>query len=156
VNIVRTTVITAALSMVTSLGLQAASTEIRYNSGPLSGGPAGITFETPDTTPFCGAGDAPNLISAVGVGKRVIRGRVLVQYETDKGLVDVPSGPLKVEQAGDLQLTISYPPIAEWPTMADGMRKIHVGPQLELFDKGAKVATLGPGNDWSLYCIPTP
>lgn len=149
-------IVAAALATTASLGLEAASSEVRYNAGPFAGERTGVTFETPDTASFCGEGDAPNVVTATGVGKRLLRGRIVVEYETDKGRVEVPTSSKAVDQSGDLKLTLTYPSVASWPATADGTRKIHISPQLELWDKGAKVATLGPGHDWGVYCIPTP
>ena len=129
----------------------ARSRTILYDSGPKKGQPTGITLVTPDT--HSSYVDAPisEKITSTGVGDRLLRGKVIVEYVLDNGRQVVPNGVYTVDQTGDLDLTLTYPAVSLWPPMASGLREIHVTIQIELFEGGVKVATLGPGNDWDVF-----
>lgn len=136
--------------------VSAATTQILYDSGPLAGTPTGVTLTTPDTYSACVDAVTSDTIFTTGVGSRQLKGVVVVQYVTDDGREPVPNGIYTVNQTGDLNLTVFYPPVSDWPVMSNGTREIHVDIQLELYENGVKVATLGPGNDWDVFCLEGP
>ncbi len=58
---------------------------------------------------------------------------------------------------GDLILTVSYPPIDEWPVQSGGTAEIHVDLAIEVYDtENQKVGTFGPGLDWDVFCLTPP
>jgi len=129
----------------------ARSRTIVYDSGPKVGQSTGITLTTPDT--HSSYVDAPitEKIVTTGVGDRVLRGRILVEYVLDGGRQLIPNGVYPISQTGDLDVTLTYPAVSLWPPMASGIREIHVTIQVELFEDGMKVASLGPANDWDVF-----
>jgi hypothetical protein len=149
-----TTGVAIALGMVALVATTtwAGTTGILYDDGT----PSGVTLTTPNTYAACPTGTASDTIYTTGVGSRQLRGFVIVTFVTDGGRVPVPGGTYYVNQTGDLNLTVFYPAVSAWPVLASGTREIHVDVQLELYENGFKVATLGPGNDWDLFCLNGP
>jgi hypothetical protein len=129
----------------------ARSRTILYDSGPKKGQSTGITLITPDT--HSSYVDAPitEKVVSTGVGDRALRGKVTVEYILDSGRQVIPNGVYVISQTGDLDLTLTYPAVSLWPPMSNGTREIHITIQIELFEGGVKVATLGPGNDWDVF-----
>ena len=130
----------------------ARSRTILYDSGPNTGDPTGITLVTPDTHSSCTDAPTTDKVTTTGVGNRLLRGNVILEYVLDNGRLPVPNGVYPISQTGDLDLTITYPPVTLWPPMSSGMREIHVDVRIELFEDGMKVASLGPGSDWDVFC----
>lgn len=124
---------------------------VLYDSGPKKGQPTGITVISPDTHSNYVDAQTSDKIVTTGVGNRVLRGTVKVQFELDNGRQTVPNGVYPISQTGDLDLTVYYPPVSTWPPLSNGTREIHVDIAIELFEGGVKVATLGPGNDWDVF-----
>lgn len=142
----------ASALALSGVALHAGTTPILYDSGDVAGSPTGVTLTTPNTYASCVDAWTTDKVRTDGVGlDRRLKGAVIVQYVTDDGRALVHLYP--VDQAGDLDLTVQYPPVSQWPVQANGTREIHVDVQLELYENGFKVATLGPGNDWDLYCL---
>jgi hypothetical protein len=148
------------LSLLLLLGMlvgtaAAGSVTILYDGGGATaiGTSTGVVLITPDTYGSCSA--TTDVLKTTGVGSRELRGQVMVEYVTGDGRVLVPNGYYAISQVGDLNLTVAYPPIANWLS-----NEIHVDIQLELYQNGYKVASLGgyqlgvaPGNDWDVYCL---
>jgi hypothetical protein len=124
---------------------------IFYDSGPKQGQSTGIILNVPHTYSSYVDAYTTDKITTTGVGARVLRGRVILEYILDNGRQPVPNGVYTVDQTGDLDLTITYPPVSLWPPMSNGTREIHVSLQVELFEDGLKVATLGPYHDWDVF-----
>lgn len=124
---------------------------IYYDSGPKQGQSTGITLITPDTHSSYVDAPTSEKVTTTGVGDRLLRGKVIVEYVQDNGRLPVPGGIYTINQTGDLDLTISYPAVSVWPPMSSGLREIHVDIQIELYEGGVKVATLGPSNDWDVF-----
>ena len=91
-----------------------------------------------------------------------LRGWVRVEYITDRGRILIKE--YRVRQTGNLRLTISYPPVSEWPVMRSGIAEIHVDLSIRLFDNNGRPVrwvggdqrrapgVLGPGQDWDVWC----
>lgn len=129
--------------------------EVFYDAG----GSTGIILTTPDTYHACPQNGSSDVISTTGVGNRQLKGQVIVQYVLDGGRQTVPGGFYPINQIGDLNLVVSYPPVSAWPVQSGGGKELHIDVQVELFEGGFKVATLGPGSDWDVFCLdrdPTP
>lgn len=124
---------------------------VLYDSGPKKGQSTGITLITPDTHSNYVDAQTSDKIISTGVGNRVLRGRVKVEFVVDGGRQLIPNGVYPISQTGDLDLTVYYPPVSTWPPQSNGTREIHVDISIELFEGGVKVATLGPGNDWDVF-----
>jgi hypothetical protein len=119
---------------------------------------SGMTITTPDTYGSCTA--TSDTISVTGVGTRYLKGWAAVEYVLAAGerqLVNFYS----VAQVGDLLLTVQYPPASQWPVAdpATGVGEIHVDLAIEVYPSALsaqygwdKITTLGPGNDWDVYC----
>jgi hypothetical protein len=117
-----------------------------------------ITLNAPSGYGSCSA--VSDTLTTTGVpGNWTLRGWVEVQYVTLGGIELVPGGRYDIDQMGNLNLTISYPPSSEWPfTVPEwGLKEIHVNLAiLVLDDMGLPVMTLGPGQDWDIWCFDTP
>ncbi len=122
-----------------------------------------ITFTTPDTYYSCTSpGDR---IYTTGIpGNWTLKGHVNV-------VVTLPDGSWQsvkyytVNQSGDLDLTLSYPPAWTWPYLpppAD-TRELHVDLAIVVRDEHGQIVpwvggdpnlpgVLGPGQDWDVYC----
>jgi hypothetical protein len=134
----------------------ASTREIVYDSGANAGLSTGIILTTPDTREHCINEISHDTITTTGVGDRQLIGQVIVEYVTDAGRQPVPGGFYPINQTGDLDLTIAYPPVSQWPSLSGGVREIHVDLQIELYENGFKVASLGPWQDWDLFCLKPP
>lgn len=137
----------AALLLATLPGLALASTQ---TIGP-------ITFTTPDTHASCSDQTTFDTITATGVPAGwTLKGQVIVDYVLDGGGRQMVA-TYPVNQQGNLSLTVSYPPVSQWPVQSNGTREIHVDVQIEVFNQiGELVATLGPGQDWDVFCLDNP
>ncbi|MDP9310890.1 MAG: hypothetical protein M3R24_08355 [Chloroflexota bacterium] len=147
------TSITCALMLVAIIGgtVHAGTQSILYDGGGgyIAGTDTGVQLTTPDTYPSCTA--TSDRLTTTGVGTRQLKGQVIVEYIAGTGRVLAPNGYYPVDQTGDLNLNVSYPPVAEWPS-----NEIHVDLQLELYENGLKVASLGAGQDWDIWCTDKP
>jgi hypothetical protein len=101
-----------------------------------------------------------------------LEGWVLVQFIlSDGSRENVPGGYYPVNQTGDLNLTIYYPPAGDWPvTVPDWhLRELHVDLSIGVYDQdGYRVSWvggdllnapgwLGPGGqDWNIFCFGPP
>jgi len=112
---------------------------------------AGMTLTTPDTYHACPAGWTHDSISLTGVGTRQLQGWVHVQYILDGGRSSVQF--ITINQTGDLNLTIDYPPASEWPPLASGTREVHVDLAIGVYEDGELIYTFGPGTDWDVFCL---
>ncbi|MBI3241091.1 MAG: DUF11 domain-containing protein [Chloroflexi bacterium] len=89
-------------------------------------------------------------------------GWVRVEYVTDTGRILIKQ--YRVRQTGNLRLTVTYPPVSEWPVMRNGIAEIHVDLSIGVFDNNGRPVrwvggdqrrapgTLGPGQDWDVWC----
>jgi hypothetical protein len=88
-----------------------------------------------------------------------LKGQVIISYLTDGEPVIIPGGLLAIDHIGDLFLTLSYPPVSEWPIQSNGTAEIHVDVQLEVLDQNGFMVGhigLGPGHDWDVFCLTPP
>lgn len=121
-----------------------------------NGAPTGVTLTTPTTAASCVEAFQTQTIRITGVGSRRLKGIVTVQFVTDSGRIIAPHGNYVVDQTGDLILTVEIPPVSWWVPHANGTHELHVDVSLELYDGETKMAMIGPGNDWDLYCNTPP
>lgn len=128
---------------------------------PIPGTTATLTLTTPDTYSLCSGGQ--DTISITGMpadGSLTLIGWVSVQYVLEGGGRQVvPGGDFSINQTKDLSLQVTYPPIDQWPVMSNATAEIHVDLAIEVYYLGIeKLATLGPGQDWDVFCLgrPTP
>jgi hypothetical protein len=122
-----------------------------------------IVLNTPNTYSQCVDATTFDTITVTGVGNYRLKGQIIVDYVTNSGRQTVQSYP--VDQIGDLSLTVAYPAVSQWPVLTNGTREIHVDVQLELlygntseyvYDSNGNQVTLGPGQDWDVFCLGTP
>jgi uncharacterized repeat protein (TIGR01451 family) len=106
---------------------------------------------------------ASDVIFTTGVSDNwSLRGWVRVEYITDRGRIFIKE--YRVSQTGNLRLTVTYPPVSEWPVMRSGVAEIHVDISIRVFDNNGKPVrwvggdqrrapgVLGPGQDWDVWC----
>ena len=91
-----------------------------------------------------------------------LAGWVRVEYITDSGRILIKE--YRFRQTGNLRLTITYPPVREWPVMKSGVAEIHVDLSIRVYDNNGKPVrwvggdqrrapgVLGPGQDWDVWC----
>lgn len=117
-----------------------------------------IVLTIPETYGSCVDMAIEDTITTSGVGARYLQGQVFIDFVTDAGRVPVPGGFYPVAQTGDLNLTITIPPVSEWPVQSNGTAEIHVDVQVEVYDKqgGVKLGLLGPGHDYDVFCLTPP
>ena len=131
-----------------------------------------ITFSTPDTYEACPETATSDQISTSGVPSdwRLVGG-VIVQAVTDEGFEEINT--YLIDQTGDLDLTLQYPPVDNWPVFIDddtGDRRAQLQIDLVLNlvtpddffieainitsgpGSGQIVPAMGPYNDWGLFC----
>jgi hypothetical protein len=118
-----------------------------------------ITLTTPDTYSSCVDATTSDTITMTGVGSLWLKGQVIVDYVVDGGRQTVQTYP--INQQGDLTLTVEYPPVSQWPVLANGTREIHVDVQIEVFYYSDQygwelLTTFGPGQDWDVFCLNGP
>ena len=127
---------------------------------------------TPSTYSSCSSQPTSDTIVVTGVGNRQLRGQVIVEYVTGPHSRKlVPGGFYEVTHSGpeDFTLTVNYPPVTEWPFFIDPrtgrpVGEIHVDIQISVLDADGnlirlpdgQVWTLGPGQDWDVYCLRPP
>jgi hypothetical protein len=138
-----------------TIGVSATATDTTTPSGPL-------TLLGPVTYNSCSLSSTSDTITITGVGSNRLVGRVLVEYVTGSNSRQlVPGGlyPVDFTGPGDFSLTITYPPITEWPVFIDPtsgrpVREIHVDIQVEVYDaSGRWIGSLGANQDWDVFCI---
>jgi hypothetical protein len=122
-----------------------------------------ITFSTPATYHACPANETSDTIWTTSVPDDWhLNGYVRVQYVTDGGRVLIHE--YSVDQAGDLNLEVFYPPVSEWPIQSGGTAEIHVDLSIGVYDADGNNVTwindplgvLGPGQDWDVFCLTSP
>ncbi|GAB4540865.1 MAG: hypothetical protein Kow0063_31170 [Anaerolineae bacterium] len=140
--------------------------DTRSWTDPVDGEPT-ITFSTPETYWSCTS--ASDRIYTEGVPANwSLVGHVNIYWATpDNGMELVPDGAYVIDQLGDLDLTLNYPPASTWPDydpLAWDAREIHVDLGIVVRDENGQVVswvggdqtnalgTLGPGQDWDLWC----
>ncbi len=124
-----------------------------------------ITFSTPETYHSCTS--AFDRIYTEGIPDTwQLSGTVRVMYITPTGPEPVPNGEYPINQVGNLDLTITYPPVWQWPDVNPTTRELHVDVSIQVRNKGFTVdwvggdlagapGTLGPGGqDWNVFCNP--
>jgi uncharacterized repeat protein (TIGR01451 family) len=91
-----------------------------------------------------------------------LKGWVRVEYVVDTQRILIRE--YEINQTGDLDLRLTYPPVGEWPVMSNGVAEIHVDLAIEVYDDKGQLArwvgddrrrapgTLGPGQDWDVWC----
>lgn len=91
-----------------------------------------------------------------------LEGWVKVQYITDNGRVLIRD--YQVNRSGNLRLTVTYPPVSDWPVRKNGIAQIHVDMAIIVYDAQNRIVrwlggdlqrapgTLGPGQDWGIWC----
>lgn len=113
---------------------------------------AGATIVTPETYASCSTTPFSDSISVTGVNGRQLRGQVFANFVVGQTLVQIPGQYYSIDQTTDLFLTITYPGVQDWPLQSPGLAEVHVVVQLELFENGVLVGTLGPGSVWDVFC----
>ncbi len=128
-----------------------------------------ITFSTPETYLACNS--MYDVLWTQGVPENwTLRGAVTVRFITPDGPVTVPGGDYPVDQPGDLNLTVYYPPVDEWPITVPewNLRELHVNVAIRVYDENGNYVPwvgddpgspgwLGPwGQDWDVYCYKPP
>jgi hypothetical protein len=115
-----------------------------------------VTFDTLSVT---------NVVDPVTGDAWRLEGYVHVQYVVEGGgRVDVPGGFYAVNQVGDLELQISYPPVSEWPVFTNPstgqpLSEIHVDVSISVIDQFGEfrgMLAIGPGHDWDVFCLTPP
>ncbi len=134
-----------------------------------------VTFSTPDTYEACPETATTDQISTSGVPSdwRLVGG-VIVQAVTDSGFQEITTYP--IDQNGDIDLTIQYPPVDNWPVFMgnSGERRAQIQVDLVLNlvtpedffieeinivsgpGAGQTIPAIGPYNDWGLFCDDPP
>jgi len=132
-----------------------------------------ITFTTPDSYSLCPVDGASDSISVTGLpAGYTLKGYVQTQYVLEGGvrqLINQYNVDFVSDGANPFSLTVAYPPTAEWPLgdPTNGTYEIHVdiamlvaydasGLMVGWVGNSAAPGTLGPGNDWDVYCQKTP
>jgi hypothetical protein len=114
---------------------------------------AGITITAPDTYSSCIDSQTSNIVTITGVNDRQLMGQVIVNFILDNGGTQtVPNGVYPINQTGDLNLNVVYPPVTQWPVLSNGTAAVHVDIQIEVYENGQMIADLGPGLDWGVFC----
>lgn len=118
---------------------------------------ADIVVVTPETYASCVNEETSDTISITNVGSRVLRGQVVVDFVLDGG-VRQTFQTYPVNQAGDLNLEVVYPPVSEWPVQSGGTAEIHVDLQIEVYDASGAflLGAIGPEHDWDVFCLNPP
>jgi len=130
------------------------------NTQSWTNGTITITFSTPETYPQCIDEQTSDVIWTTGVPSNwSLVGYVSLQYVLDNGARQ-EFQRIDVNQTGDLNLTLTYPPVSQWPPQSNGTREVHVDLAIVVYDDQGLVATwvgsngtLGPGQDWNVFCI---
>jgi hypothetical protein len=128
---------------------------------------------TPSTTTLANPGPAAtthDTVTITGVAPtQSLVGTVNVQYVLGNGAFQsIPASvtyvdatydsPFSLNTTGaDVTLTINYPPAYLWPEQVlIGTQQIYVNLAIEVWENGALIGTLGPGQDWSVSVINNP
>lgn len=123
-----------------------------------------ICFSTPDTYYQCEDTQTSDMLWTTGVPSNwTLDGWVRVEYVLDGGNRQLVEEYI-VHQMDDLNLTVYYPPVSQWPPQSNGTREVHVDISIEVYDDennlvewvGNVPGTLGPGQDWDVFCIGWP
>jgi hypothetical protein len=122
-----------------------------------------ITFSTPEHYSSCAQHRTFDRIWTEGLPRNWrLRGWVKVEYTTDNGRRLIEK--YAINQRGNLNLQVLYPPASAWPVLKDGMTEIHVDLSIYVYDaSGNQVkwvggdprrapGALGPGQDWDVFC----
>jgi hypothetical protein len=125
---------------------------------PIDATGVSLTMTTPDTYSLCSSGtDHVTITGMPADGSFRLLGHVTVQYVLDGGgRQTVPGGRYTVDTTSNLNLLVSYPPIDQWPVQSNGTAEIHVDIAIEVYVNGIKEATLGPGQQWNVFCLNRP
>jgi hypothetical protein len=122
-----------------------------------------ITFSTPETRSECTASGMTDEVFTTGVPSTwVVRGQINVGHMTLVGgnptfvITQVIPVNQTNPQGGNIFVEIQYPPLSSIPDNAEGNKEYHVEPQLEVIVNGQFVLTLGPGQDWDVFCSEDP
>jgi hypothetical protein len=125
----------------------------------------GITLTTPNTYSSCSNTPVTDTITLTGVSAYDatvpfdvrVEGRIAVEYVTNTGRQLVNGQEFLINQSGDVAVTVTYPPVSEWPVLANGTREIHVDVSLQVVGYTSTITeylyTFGPGQDWDVFCI---
>lgn len=131
-----------------------------------------ITMTTPDSYSLCPADGASDSFTISGLpAGYILQGWAQTQYVNPGGsrteyetyqIYYVSDG------ASDFVQTVNYPPLSSWVLTdeANGMYELHVDLAISVTDPngltvswvgpGEAPGTLGPGNDWDVYCNEAP
>ncbi len=122
---------------------------------------AGMTFTGPNTYNLCVNSPTSDTITITGVGSNTLIGAVWASYITDSGPQQFEK--YTINQTGDLNLKIAYPPVSQWPPQTNstppGMREIHVDVSISAYDPLGGFLGLfdgSPNMGWDVYCLWTP
>ncbi len=125
---------------------------------PIDGTGVTLTMTTPNTYALCSSGnDTVTITGMPSDGSFQLLGQITVQYVLDGGgRQTVPNGLHPVNTTSDLSVQVSYPPIDQWPVQSNHTAEIHVDVSIEVYVNGNKDATLGPGQQWDVFCLDRP
>jgi hypothetical protein len=135
--------------------------------GPVNG--VTVTFSVPATYDDCTPTGLTDALTTTGIPANWrLLGQVNIGYIGPDAAFHVTQ-VVQVDQLGNLNLQIAYPPHSAIELNHVGIIEYHVEPQIEVYDEnGFKVSwiggdivnapgTLGPGGqDWDVYCLNPP
>jgi len=151
---VRRTLLPLVIVLSLLLGLSASSVSAGTSTQ------AGVTVTTPSTYSSCVDSQTSDVVSITGLtgSGYTMRGQLIVDFVLDDGsrqtIQTVP-----VDTIADVNITVTYPPVSQWPVHSDGTREVHVDVQFELWlfnSVGEMIASFGGGLDWDVFCIGDP
>jgi hypothetical protein len=155
----------AGLALALTLGAIAIQAEAPYRNeqtfGPVGG--VTVTFSVPATYSSCQAYRLTDALTTTGIpwNWRLL-GQVNVGYIGPAGFVITEV--VRIDQLGNLNLQIQYPPHSSIEPNPRGDFEYHVEPQIAVYDASGQRAsfinyplgTLGPDQDWDVFCIDPP
>lgn len=115
---------------------------------------------TPDTYASCSNETTYDTVTIRGLRQGwTAVGRIIVEFVTGpRSRQLVPGGlhEFQHEGPGDFTLTISYPPVSDWPIFGQDnpLSEIHVDVQVGIYDENLnRIYSFGAGQDWDVYCL---
>jgi hypothetical protein len=156
----------AAFAASVTVARAEAPTRVTRTWGPIGG--VTVTFSVPATYNDCTPSGLTDALTTTGIPANWrLLGQVNIGYIGPSGFVVTQSIP--IDQTGNLNLQIQYPPHTQILANPAGNIEYHVEPQIEVYDEnGLKVTwvggdlvnapgTLGPGGqDWDVFCLEAP
>jgi hypothetical protein len=165
--VARTAVIASALAAVASTATARTVPTDSREWGPVGG--VTVTFTVPETRSDCTPAGMTDSLTTTGIPSNWrLFGRVQVGYIGQAGQF-VVTQEIWIDQPGNLNLQIQYPPHSAITRNQNNIIEYHVSPSIEVYDQNnQKVSwvggdlvgapgTLGPkGQDWDVFCLNPP